>query len=273
MKKISLPLTVLALVSSVSPLSINAQTVLINDNFESYTVPNVPTNPGDGNANNWVFAATTNATTALGSSPNGSGDNEQILRLQKTNDSTAARATRLFDSQNSGTLQFDLKFRIHDFTGSATNIQIGDLTASGGVTAAPINLFFNTTGDVRVYSGDGAPGGGSNHYTSNPQGSALVVDNWYQLSIVANLDTQTFGVTINNLDNPLQTGSLSNLYFATNTNVFDGFRVNSNSGSSNNAINWSLDDVYFSIIPEPGTAALLLFGSFGCALLRRSRRG
>lgn len=160
-------------------MSINAQTVLIDDNFESYTVPNAPTNPGDGNANNWVFAATTNATSAFGSSPNGSGDNEQILRLQKTNDAaTAARAARLFDSQNSGILQFDLKFRIHDFTGSATN-----------------------------------------------------------------------------------------------TNVFDGFRLNSNSGSGNTAINWSLDDVHFTVIPEPATAALLLFGSFGCVLLRHSRRG
>lgn len=238
---------ILALMTLTCSSLLYAQSDLLSDDFESYIEAEVPANPADGNPNDWYVYSGMVVEIELAASPNGNGNNEKVLNIHKSDESgKIARIGRRFESQTSGNLQLDLKFQIHDFARSNVNLQIGDFTPTLGIIDVVLDFRITTTGNFLVRHGSG-----SMTEIKNPQGGELMAEDWYQLTVVANLDEKTFSVTIVNLNDPEQSGTLSNLEFLTDTSVFNAFRLNSSEAAKNTELNWSIDDVKISTVSEP----------------------
>lgn len=248
-----------ALLILASPARSHSAVVLVGDNFESYAVNGTPTLPGDGNANPWVFSGLSSSQAVSGASLNGEAPDEKILHLEGT---ASSSATRLFTRQDGAvapglTLTLSFKLRIDDLTGSDYSIDLLDSTlATGNV---PIHIRIATNGSILALTRTTGPGVGSATNSTNPlQKKALSTNVWYEFTVAANLEAQTYNVTVKNIATDVS-GSTGDLYFYQNIHSLDTLRFASTT-TTNMAVNWDLDDVKVTAVPEPGTAAALLIG-------------
>ncbi len=260
----------------IAPSAQANPTLLLWDDFESYTLPNAPTNPDDGNPNNWYFDPTFTVNTVSGQSIGGNDPNAKILHVEKGNTGGYTRMGRLFDRQSSGVLTIEMKFQIHSFQDSAYYIQLVSTTApiSGTAASTPISLRLLDTGAIGIQGRSEKPGEGSVTTLWNPQGGNLVKEDWYQLIITTNLDLQSYHVTINNLSNPTQGGTSQELFFNSTATDINGLLIRSagtNQSPTSLQFNWSIDDVRITAIPEPNSVALMTAVIGGLALLRFRR--
>jgi len=231
---------------------------LLYDDFESYPTGIKPTNPGDGNTNDWFFNATFTAVTTAGSPPGGHLPNEQVLHVSKPNSGSFSSFGRRFDAQTkveTDFLKVSFTIQFHSFTDSHYYIQLVNASDSAAVS---LRLDGSSLG---VQTRKDGPGSGDPLTYWHPQGGALRANNWYQFEILVDLQNQTFRLDITNLTDPTQHGSTPDYYFINNITTLNGILFRSNgttSGAANLALDWSLNDVHVQTIPEPAAASLLL---------------
>lgn len=233
--------------------------VLINDDFESYTVNSTPTNPGDGNPNNWFFNGLTSNTTVAGSSPDGVAPNEKLLHVQGTSSSSFGRTFARQDGAGASDLVLTLSFKLqlNSLSGNDYSIRLLDSTLS--TNNVPISIRIASNGGVLVLTRTTGPGSGTATNATNPLGAALAADVWYEFTVNANLSTQMFEVGITNLDTGAS-GSTGSLYFYQNIHTLNQLTFLSTSGT-NPGVNWDINDVSATAVPEPSTAMAMLVGA------------
>lgn len=232
--------------------------ILIRDDFESYTLNATPTNPGDGNPNNWFFNGLTSSATIAGSSPDGQAPNEKLLHVQGTSSSSFGRSFARQDGSATSDLILTMSFKLQldSLSGNDYSIRLLDSTLS--TNNVPISIRIASNGGVLVLTRTNGPGSGSATNAVNPLGAALAADVWYEFTVNANLSTQMFEVAITNLDSGAS-GSTGSLYFYQNIHTLDQLTFLSTSGT-NPGVNWDLNDINVTTVPEPSTVAALLMG-------------
>jgi len=260
------PLIILSVVLLALPrLSVAA--VLLNDNFESYSLGSKPTNPGDGNPNNWVFGATLSPSSVVeGSSPGGSGANQKVLNALDATPGSYGSFSRLFERQtNDGIddlISLQLKFKVNSLTSSDYMIDLIDSTINS--FSGPAVIRISQAGGVMVYTGSGTP-------VLLDNGSINLTD-WYQLSVIMDLGSQTYSVSLGNITTNTPAASLNALPFYTNVHSVNGLLIRSTATNANANLDWLVDDVVVQSIPEPATIALLVAGLVFALVGARGRR-
>lgn len=245
---------------AITNVSARAATVLINDTFESYTLGTTPTNPSDGNTNNWVKSANlTTASVIAGSSPGGVAPNGKILALSRSTGTGYTSLNRKFTKQDSITLStgdylelsFDLK--VNSFASSDYMIILGNSTNQYG---GPVQLRLNTAGQVVAYYGNGSVGGAPLLTPFLTITSGI----WYQFTLNVNLLDQKYALTLINLVTSAQQ-DIATGYFQQNVTSLDNFLIRSTSTTSDNlALDWELNDISLNVVPEPTVFIMSLFG-------------
>ncbi len=250
--------------------------VLIDENFESYTTVPVSINdlnPGDGNSNNWsnVGTAVNGISNVLaGSSTGGSGANQRVLHLFSPDNSSSGRASRLFENPvnlASGTPEVTSTYKIR--LGGGTQDQVFRLIGqSFNDTISAVRVSGTTT--LRYLNAADGPGQGVDWLTVPAATFEFNLVDWYEVSVTANLITQTWDFSVTNLSNSNNTVSISNINFAANQTAISGWRSLNRSGSFGVGDVY-VDDLLVTAIPEPATwlmlAAMLVLG--GLASYRR----
>ncbi len=243
---------------------------LLEDNFESYSLGSTPTAPGDGNPNLWAFSANIAGTVVAGSSPGGSGANQQVLSV--TNNTPDAYATfhRSFERQTADgendiiRLELSLKRTVTD----ASDYMIDVIDTVASTITGPVIVRISGAGVVEIQSGNGAPGNGLLR-TYLPTLGTLNTTDWYRFTITLDLSSQTFSVSVTNISTYSQSATSPALYFYTDVQAVDRFFVRSTATTANAELGWLIDDVLVQAIPEPALAPFL--GVAG-VLLATSRR-
>lgn len=254
--------------------SLNAQTILLSENFESYTAGQSLNglNPGDGNSENWIVgnAGTgKGATVAAGSSTGGSGDNENIgsYFYDSTATGTFPTLRRNFDIQ-SNPIQVSFKLRMDNSNSVSQQLVLAQVT--GGPIQTAVRFRFSAS-TFSAYGATTTPGGSQSIQSII---SDVQIGDWYQVDIFVNQTDQTFQISVMNLDDTSagQSGISSLMYFWHDTTVINRFSFEQ---ASVGQTGMSVDDIMITAaIPEPVTTGLL--GLAGTVLLmgmRRNRRG
>lgn len=249
------------LVLLLAPTYVNAA-VLMADNFDSYAIGTTPVNPGDGNPNNWVFTGLATDDVVAGG-PSGGGS--RMLHVQQANPNTSSFG-REFAAQNGATspdltltLSFDLK--LNSKTTSDYYISLGDSIN------IPINIRI-TNGSVQALTRATSPGVGGAVNVKPSENNSLALDTWYEFTITANLSAKTYRLDVTNLSDS-STGTTGDLYLYYNTQTLDELLFR-NVSANNTGVDWNLDNVNLTSVPEPHTAFLLL-GAGMVYLIRRRR--
>ncbi len=263
-----LPIFCLAFLFTLALTLPGTAATLLYDDFQSYASGAKPTNPGDGNTNDWYFNSTFTSITVPGSSPGGHLPNTQVLHVSKSNTGSFSSFGRRFEAQTKEDTEFlkvAFTIQFHSFTNSHYYIQLVNPsdTAAVSLRIQGANLAVTTRAD--------GPGSGATLTYWHPQGGVLRLDNWYQFEMTVNLKNQTFRLEITNLTDPTQHGSTPEYFFSNNVTTLNGILFRSNgttSGSADLALDWSLNDVQIQTIPEPAAMSLLI----GTLLLLSARK-
>ena len=242
--------------------------VLIGDDFESYTIGSTPTNPNDGNANNWFFSGLSQNQVVSGSSPNGEAPNEKLLHVEGTSSSSFGRQFAMQDGAATPNLTLSLSFKlqIQNLTGNDYTIRLMDNTLTSN--NIPISFRIASNGSVIMLTRETGPGTGKAVNVNNPQGSQLTTDSWYQFTVNADLTAQTYSVDIMNMETGAS-GSTDALYFYQNIHTLNALTFSSTTALVP-GVNWNLNDVNLTAVPEPGTAMTFVSGVLIVWLGRKS---
>lgn len=243
-----------------------ATTILMNDTFETYTTGTAPTTPGDGNDRSWTAIGDLGATVVEGSSTGGTAPNNKVLHLQgDANMEDRGAFSRDFDrlvgsAESADTFSISFKLMIDSFSNSDYRINLQDSTLEANNSFASLRIYAN--GTVSVLTRATGPGTGGATNATNPSNNRLMEDRWYEFTIDANLQAQTYSVTIVDLANPSKTWSTGDLFFYRDLRSLDQIHIHPvDATTTNTAMNWYLDDVRaVTSIPEPGAVISLLAG-------------
>lgn len=238
--------------------------ILIDDGFETYTLPRDdadPTNPGDGNAINWRIteARPDNINVVRGSSTDGKGDNRQLLHIQ-ADEGEAIGLLRNFPVQPVGEpLRLTQSFKIR-----CNNIELPtdcrfNLYGEGGM---PFYIRFLPSSREGRTSSDGISLIAGSDDPDNPdklvRRSILPVieqGQWYRVTLVIHMADKTWDIHVENLDSDAegQRGEATGLQFWQHPVVLHQFMM---AGVSSNrpAADFDLDDIVTRVDPdEPAT--------------------
>lgn len=191
-----------------------------------------------------------------GSSTDGWGANEQVLHFNGTNASYWGDTVR-FDHVVDQMLRVEFKVKL---TNSGNNTNPTDFKFLGSDTGGAGYSAGRTT-YIRLRGGSGHKFTYFDGGTEQDLMAGVIEGQWYNVIQTLDLANHTFDVTIVNLDNPVQTITLSDLGFTTiggpavnNMNFFEISKVG-NSGD------FQFDDLGISVVPEPASAGLLVLGA------------
>lgn len=238
---------------------------------------------GDGWTNPWLVS--TNASSVRDKQARNvdplTGDSGTYMqfRMSATNNNSRQWANSRTYTSNGGfdvnaSATYSFLYRPDDISsfagGGASFIQIkdgGGIFSNSGVTWF-IDSRGGTTKTWQVGNGDGIGG-----ISGVDSGLQINAGDTYQFTIVSNPTTDTWDVTIDNLDDASgafstaglgyvfdNTQQAGNLVFLSQISTLGNFTYN---------YDYSVDSI--SIVPEPSSAALLL-GGMGLALARMGRR-
>ncbi len=243
-----------------------ATTLLLDDTFETYATGTAPTTPDDGNDNPWTASGDLTPTVEDGSSTGGMAPNNKVLHLQgEANMEDRGAFSRNFDrlvgsAESADTFSISFKLMIDSFSNSDYRINLQDSTLEANNSFASLRVY--SSGTVSVLTRTTGPGTGSATNATNPSNNRLIEDRWYEFTIDANLQAQTYSVTIVDIANPSKTWSTGDLFFYRDMRSLDQIHIHPvDATTANTAMNWYLDDVRaVTSIPEPGTAISLAAG-------------
>lgn len=246
--------------------------ILINDNFESYNLGEIPGNPGDGNSNNWSFTGLNTNNVITGSSVGGTAPNEQVLHIQA--DGTGASLSKRQFNRVDGSLTADLqltlsfKLKLNQVSGSHYNLRLVDSEKASPNNPMVLSII---NGSVALTTGVNGPGSGA-ETVYVPALGTLASDVWYEFVLHADMNTQMYSLAVTNLNTEV-VRSTDSLYFLRNLKSVDTLEFY-NRTTTNMAVNWHIDDVLLTAsIPEVETATLLFGGIMALLVLRiRTRR-
>lgn len=250
--------------------------VLIDETFETYTTVPVgigDLNPGDGNPNDWLDQSngTSTRNVIAGSSTDGRGANERILKLNATGaDDESARIFRDFENPvnlSSGTPLVTATFKLRLDGGPNDQVfTFGGLNRLNRITA----LRASGTNQLRYLRSDDGPGDAPSWITVSTAIFEFNNTDWYEVSMTADLQTQKWEFSVTNLSDASNSFALDDLWFNVDQEVITAFTTRNRSGSFGST-DISLDDILVTAIPEPGTWALL-FGLGALAISGLYRR-
>lgn len=232
--------------------STHAQTILIDEDFESYG--NVASMEPPWSAVGGTYSLPGSAQSAFG--PLG---DDQGVRIQNTNSSATPRLERNFtipvaDENLSLSVQFDYKF--DNNTGNPSLVLFDDTTVG-------ININFNRAGasnQLSILEGS----------TWNDTGVVLSADTWYRFTLTIDSPSQTavdsFSLTYQPFGDSIV--SLGTFGFQNNVMDLDSIRFSYGTNTSSTGGDYSIDNVLIQSIPEPTSALLLGLGVMGLAMLR-----
>ena len=267
----------------LAPRSVEAgPIILFQETFESYTAvagtggddgDNDPGNPPEDdpiNTASWSFpigeTAPTDVQVTASPSTNGLGANEQVLTMSSpgTNLGLVQRSAAILP----GSTRVKLKMRPNEVAPDDTN-NAGARIVVLGADSGDIMFF-----DMRQTLTGSSPGIGAFFGSSPGVGTTgvslipvLTAGAWYEAVLDMHFGSQTFDVTVTNLDNPAESGSWSNAPFRFLNDAVGGIRL-SRAGNAEFQ-NASFDDILM-FVPEPAAAGLLVLGTL--ALVRRRTR-
>ncbi len=227
--------------------------VLIDDGFETYTLPRDdadPTNPGDGNAINWRIS-----DVAPGASTGGKGDNRQLLHIEHS-DGEAAGFSRDFPVQPVGEpLRLTQSFKIR-----CNNVELPtdyrfNLYGEGGM---PFYIRFLPSSREGRTSSDGISLIAGSDDPDKPEQlvrrsivPVIEQGQWYRVTLVIHLGRRTWDIVVDNLDSdaPEQRGEASGLQFWQHPVVLHQFMM-ARVGSDSPAADFDIDDVTTRVDPD-----------------------
>lgn len=251
--------------------------VLIDETFESYTTVPVgigDLNPGDGNPNDWLDQSqgTSVRNVIAGSSTDGRGANERILKLNATGvDNESARIFRDFENPVnllSGTPLVTASFKLRLDGGGQD--QIFTLSGTSRTTDLITAVRVSGTTTLRYLRSADGPGQEPGWVTVGAATFEFNTTDWYEVSMTADLQTQKWEFSVTNLSDASNSFALDDLWFNVDQEVITAFTTRNRSGSFGST-DISLDDILVTAIPEPGTWALL-FGLGALAISGLYRR-
>lgn len=254
--------------------------VLIDENFESYTTVPVSINglnPGDGNDIDWSSVGTAGdgiSDVVVGSSTGGAGANQRVLRLFSPDQSSSARASRLFQNPvnlASGTPQVNATFKLH--LGGELQDQVFRLIGEG-INDSISALRVSGTTTLRYLNAPDGPGQGSVWVTIPAATFEFDLNDWYEVSVIADLNTQSWSFSVTNISDSSNSVSIGDINFIDDQTTISGWRSLNRSGSFGPGDVY-IDDLLITAIPEPSTwlMGLAVFGLAGAFGLRRRLRG
>lgn len=247
----------------LAPAYVNAA-VLMEDNFESYAIGTTPTNPGDGNPNNWFFTNLATDDVVAGGPSGGT----QMLHVQQAtpNTSSFGREFAAQDGATSSDLTLTLSFDLKLNSKTTSDYYITFLDSSLTSLNNPINIRI-TNGGIQALTRATSPGVGTAVNVKPSQNSTLSLNTWYEFTITADLSTKTYRLDVTNLSNST-IGSTGDLYFYQNIQTLDELLFR-NVTTSNTGVDWNIDNVSLTSVPEPNTAFLLIGAGIACLIRRR----
>lgn len=276
----SLKLLISGLLAAFLTPFVTGASTLILDDFQSYelvagTFDINGERPNDGNTNNWVKAgggsANLSTNVIAGSSTTGNPPNSQVLHLLQEASvfSWFGRRTDLINNTpSSSIINYSYKMRLpenddskyfHSAVGQWSPQTLGNMIVRLEIDASDGSLVYRA----------GSTGPGVSPTNTTLAGFNFDPDEWYQIDITMNLDTQQYGFGITNLADPQNIAGASDLFFAANFASFEGIGFTAATDSSARNLDLLLNDVQVTAIPEPNAImlAILLLPFFIC--LRR----
>lgn len=238
-----LPSVLAITVAGVMPAT--AQPPYFHDTFESYETGSEPTNPGDGNPNDWQIVrvqSVENREAAIVETDTAAGQATQALWLYQdapfSSNNSDIVARRSFPAVSEEEIEVSFKVRYNR-----------NLSGPTAQTHQAFQLFENPTGPDRgirllailggedglrdnMDSTDPKPGftiqvagGAANRINIIPQ---ILVGDWYEVTITTRPASQTYDISIVNLNStdPEQSSSLSDIgYFTSTTSKLSRFSI------------------------------------------------
>lgn len=230
-----------------------APIVLMNESFETYAVGSDPTNPGDGNPNNWDLTDATSMAVITGGSP---GGGSQSLHMGSNTEHPGL--SRLFDAQDgtNGVVYFSADIRFLDNHFTDYNFLINGAGGIGPyVKVRPLDTSGGSQSGISYYNGS----------TFTSLGN-LVQNDWYRVEVWADIDAGTWDVKVTNVTQGSAPVSATGInMWQSPTSLYQWRFVR---GPSTATIQADIDNIQITTnLPEPGSVSLLLLTPV--ALLRR----
>lgn len=263
--------------------TVGAQTVLLQDNFDSYT-PGSLTNGAvswpssiPGTAQSWVTSPTSSgsdgglqqivAGSAYGRSGNVYGYQESAARQLLTHSSV--QLPTAYTGSDNWTLSVDFYIDQLSTTNNTGVFNIAGVwdggVASGNNVASVALIRSGNAGNPIAFAI--TTGGTSYVYDAIPD-----LQSWYTLTITGNNLTQDLVISAVGEDGYQWTRNLS---YGKNTNQIDTISIGdttANAWSEGRANSVYLDNLSLTTIPEPGAYALLAAGTLLWVTIRRFRK-
>lgn len=231
-------LAVLALISglALSASQVKATTIIVDENFNSYTV-------GSNIADQTDWSMSANGLGTIAEWP----DNDLVMgnylltRPDPETSTTTAQATRTFTSQT-GHIQIstDVFMAVHT----------GQFSVRNGNNAVGQIQFRLSPREIRVYDDDG--------FTAIA--TTFGYNRWYRISMDLYLDADTpsngsYDVSVHNLTDDEHMGSITGVSLVNNFGAVDNMAFIS---TFSNIAEHGWDNVTVTVIPEPSTQTMLL---------------
>lgn len=257
-------------------------TTLLTDDFSDGNRTSSP------NGGNWHYVGTNTITFPGGGmnvAPGGAISRTMQTTFSATSLAVGDSLTATFDLRFTDSLAtLDRQFRMGLFNSAGTSLTADDTVGNAtslasnadnygywsGISTGPSN-----NGDAFMYY---QPTGGNSFMSTTSTGAVNLTSDFNFGGINDNL-THTFTLTLARtstafdytfavsgpLTGTLPTGNVTRTYTGTSTNTFDTFAIM----TSNAALDYTIDNVAISVIPEPGQLGLLALGGLAHVLRRR----
>ncbi len=275
--QITMKKTLILAASLTLALSLHGQTVLLEDDFNSYTAGALANSsawpsaiPGTSPALSWTTNTGGPQAIVAGSVAGRSGN--LYSYQENATGQTRTYSTTTLNSAYSGTddwvLSMDFYIEsmpagISSGTYAIATVSNGDVTSAGTVLTAVSAVRTQSDANLNVFIS-----GGAGVFFGTP---FLVEEAWYTLTITGNHLTEAVSVNITgNAYNETRAHSYANSHNQFDTLTLGDWVQNGFATGRDNHV--YLDNFSLTAIPEPGTYALLFSGLIGLIALLRRRR-